>query len=303
MESLIIIIYILLFSLSCVGSGCNYFIHKVFKLPLTKNLFFLFFTLLVDIGRSLFYTYFHSIGRYPNFLFPLDLIIGLLIVSIFYFYIYKSLILLNNIPTLLLRIFSAAILLIQIIIRIILYYGRSELANFTYPILVVLITGYLFFVGILLKKGVDKNWNYALKTFVRKIGIFTIIYAPLSAVFYITQYIVQHFSHDSLVDLFYLDFLYLGISSIVSISFLLNYLTKLGTIPYKTKLDQNQIDTFSISPRENEVLELILKGLSNKQICDSLCISISTVRTHISHIFEKTEVRSRMELVSKLLSS
>lgn len=299
MESVLFVSYILLFSLSCVGSGSNYLIHKFLKLPLTKNILLLFFTLLIDIGRSLLYSYFLSLGITPKLLFPLNLIIGIIIVSVFYYYIFKALILLKNVSPVVVKSFTAAVLFLQIAVRIILYFGRFQIANIVYPLLVIIISGYLFYVGLSLKNGVDKNWNHALKTFINKIGIFTLIFAPLSAAIYMVVYFIG----DHKLDLFFLDFLYLGISSVVSISFLLSYLTKLGTIPYKTTVDQSLKDNFNISPRETDVLELLLKGKTNKQIGETLFISITTVRTHISHIFEKTEVKSRMELVSKILSS
>ena len=55
---------------------------------------------------------------------------------------------------------------------------------------------------------------------------------------------------------------------------------------------------FDISPREKEVLLLILEGFSNKKICDKLFISLSTVKTHITSIFQKLNVKSRFELIT-----
>lgn len=51
--------------------------------------------------------------------------------------------------------------------------------------------------------------------------------------------------------------------------------------------------------RELEVLQLIAKGSSNKDIAAVLFISIKTVKTHITHIFEKLEVSDRTEAVTK----
>lgn len=52
-----------------------------------------------------------------------------------------------------------------------------------------------------------------------------------------------------------------------------------------------------LSEREIEVLKLAAKGLSNKDISDSLCISIRTVQGHIHTIFHKLNVGSRTEAV------
>ena len=55
----------------------------------------------------------------------------------------------------------------------------------------------------------------------------------------------------------------------------------------------------NLSPREREVLELVARGHLYKEIADSLRISVTTVSTHISRIFEKLHVRSRSQAVAK----
>ena len=52
-----------------------------------------------------------------------------------------------------------------------------------------------------------------------------------------------------------------------------------------------------LSDREKEVLKLAAKGLNNKDIADSLCISIRTVQGHVNSIFHKLGVGSRTEAV------
>jgi len=53
----------------------------------------------------------------------------------------------------------------------------------------------------------------------------------------------------------------------------------------------------SLSPREREIFQLIAEGHSNKEVADLLCLSVSTVDTHRSHIMEKLGVHSTAELV------
>jgi DNA-binding NarL/FixJ family response regulator len=52
-----------------------------------------------------------------------------------------------------------------------------------------------------------------------------------------------------------------------------------------------------LSTREREVLILICQGMKNKIIADKLFISETTVRHHLTSIFEKLNVTSRLELV------
>jgi two-component system response regulator DctR len=56
----------------------------------------------------------------------------------------------------------------------------------------------------------------------------------------------------------------------------------------------------SLTPREREVMDLILEGRYNKIIADQLVISMRTVEAHRSHIFNKMKVRSAVELAQLL---
>lgn len=56
-----------------------------------------------------------------------------------------------------------------------------------------------------------------------------------------------------------------------------------------------------LSPRENEVLSMILEGLLNKQIADKLDITVRTVEVHRAHIMEKMDARNAVEL-ARLIS-
>jgi FixJ family two-component response regulator len=53
----------------------------------------------------------------------------------------------------------------------------------------------------------------------------------------------------------------------------------------------------ALTPRENEVLELVVSGLLNKQIADQLGMSELTVKTHRAHVMEKTHADSLAHLV------
>jgi DNA-binding NarL/FixJ family response regulator len=56
-----------------------------------------------------------------------------------------------------------------------------------------------------------------------------------------------------------------------------------------------------LSERELEVLKLMAKGAANKEIAANLCISESTVKTHIQTIFQKLEAGDRTEAVTLAL--
>ncbi len=52
-----------------------------------------------------------------------------------------------------------------------------------------------------------------------------------------------------------------------------------------------------LTPRENEVLQLIAEGNSNKQIAEILCISIKTVQAHRSNLMSKLDLHDKAELI------
>jgi DNA-binding CsgD family transcriptional regulator len=63
--------------------------------------------------------------------------------------------------------------------------------------------------------------------------------------------------------------------------------------------DEKRLSSLGISKREYEVLELIAQGLSNQEIADRLFVSLNTIKTHSSKLFEKLDVSRRTQAVQK----
>jgi len=61
-----------------------------------------------------------------------------------------------------------------------------------------------------------------------------------------------------------------------------------------TNKDTDKAD--QISPRELEVLKLIARGLGNREIGEQLFISERTVKSHVTHLLEKLNLRDRTQL-------
>jgi DNA-binding NarL/FixJ family response regulator len=70
------------------------------------------------------------------------------------------------------------------------------------------------------------------------------------------------------------------------------YASLSSTIPAKPEIDQ---EAETLTGRERQVLRLVARGLSNKEIGGELSISPLTVKAHLSSILEKLNLRSRVE--------
>jgi DNA-binding NarL/FixJ family response regulator len=60
----------------------------------------------------------------------------------------------------------------------------------------------------------------------------------------------------------------------------------------------SSVTASGLGPREQQVLEFLVAGLSYKEIADELNIKVSTVGTYVQRIYEKLHVRSRREIIA-----
>ncbi|MFL5810354.1 MAG: response regulator [Flavisolibacter sp.] len=73
-------------------------------------------------------------------------------------------------------------------------------------------------------------------------------------------------------------------------------------IGHLQQLPQAEENKYGLTPRENEILTSLSKGNSYKLIAAECYISIDTVRSHIKKIYEKLQVHTQAEAVSKALN-
>ena len=64
-------------------------------------------------------------------------------------------------------------------------------------------------------------------------------------------------------------------------------------------LNTSLVSQLELSKRELEILNLLAQGQSNQEIATKLFVSLSTVKTHIQHLFEKLDVKRRIQAVEK----
>jgi len=71
----------------------------------------------------------------------------------------------------------------------------------------------------------------------------------------------------------------------------------------RESIDPLLLKSYGISPREEEVIRLLVDGNEYKSIAEKLYISLATIQTHVKNIYRKTGVNSKIELVNLLRSN
>lgn len=157
-------------------------------------------------------------------------------------------------------------------------------------ILLFLVIGYSFIIKLMyIKKIEDERKRILIKT-----SIMNIIFVPG---FILDYYLLQSGYYSLFIPIFYLC---------LSVIFLLYFFKKHNAdlITVQTFNDSKEyidyLAQIGISKREKEIVDLILKGYSNRKIANQLFISLSTVKTHIKNIFHKLKVESRFEIIATL---
>lgn len=64
-------------------------------------------------------------------------------------------------------------------------------------------------------------------------------------------------------------------------------------------LNEKEIEKLGLSKRELEVLQLMAEGLTNQEIASRLFVSLNTIKTHTSRLFEKMDVKRRTQAIEK----
>jgi two-component system, NarL family, nitrate/nitrite response regulator NarL len=73
--------------------------------------------------------------------------------------------------------------------------------------------------------------------------------------------------------------------------------TAIGTIPLEFSV-QHQERKY-VTRRQQQILDLVAAGKSNKEIGAEICISERTVKFHVSSLLRRYAVRSRVQLMAK----
>ncbi len=83
--------------------------------------------------------------------------------------------------------------------------------------------------------------------------------------------------------------------SLLSPSVTRSVVDRMAQQPSPELADEAKLD--QLTPREREVLQLIARGLSNREIASALVVEESTARTHVKRILMKLDLRDRVQVV------
>src|SRR6185503_2981881 len=118
------------------------------------------------------------------------------------------------------------------------------------------------------------------------------------------RFIIFHHSFEIYIGLIAIIFTALGIWLALKLS-----KPKIETVVVEKEvyIDRNEnfvlntslIAQLELSKRELEILGLLALGYSNQEIAAKLFVSLSTVKTHNQNLFEKLEVKNRIQAVEK----
>jgi len=71
------------------------------------------------------------------------------------------------------------------------------------------------------------------------------------------------------------------------------------TLPEEFTINETELKKLNLNNREYEVLLLLAKGYSNAEIAEKLFLSVSTIKTHVSNLYFKMQVKSRTQAITK----
>ncbi len=105
-------------------------------------------------------------------------------------------------------------------------------------------------------------------------------------------YLLKKDNHQKLLDA--IEAVYKGESP-------MNGMIAAKVLDYFQKHQKNSTSLFqsNLTQREKEILQLLIKGLSYKEIASNIFISLETLNSHIKNIYRKLDVHSRSELAAR----
>ena len=166
------------------------------------------------------------------------------------------------------------------------YQNISQVIRISYYTIEIIIN---IIIAVLFLGSLSKKSDLNTKTFIKLFAFSALSIVLLKAV-------SLHFAQDYWFARLYFLLIYFG-GNLPLIFILKKYPLKLNIESLLNNEVRHLFSKYSITAREQEIIEEICKGKSNQQIADDLFISLQTVKDHIHSIFKKVKVKNRVQLV------
>lgn len=158
-----------------------------------------------------------------------------------------------------------------------------------------LIVGLFFFTLVIYSIRIAVNLksieNPDLRRAIKMMIILVAIYVPLQ---------IAVFDSQPIIIRLYRNIFHLLVNTISIVLAAKYFFIQTPSIMERIEIDEHFCEKFAITSREKEVIGLLLKGLSIKEISGKLDRSLKTIDTHIYNIYQKTGVHSKMELLNTI---
>jgi len=112
----------------------------------------------------------------------------------------------------------------------------------------------------------------------------------------VPTYLIVHYLIEPQFQNFDIGVLLYIVFAALATSKIYDDLKRLSIINKGVEVQEQQFKNFGLSTREQEVANLLVKGISYKNIAEQLFISLPTVKSHASNIYRKCQVKTRNEL-------
>lgn len=185
-----------------------------------------------------------------------------------------------------------ACLLIIVIVTPFLNVYRDYIEALVLAFLAVTVLGSM----ILIRKTKPEKRILHRESSERNIALFILILIPLAITF----------------EIFGVKFLNLESSKIsitppiifivLAISKMLDDINRLSLFKHSNTIESQNVQNYNLTPREREIAELLIKGSSYAAIGEELFIALPTVKSHVSNIYRKVQVKNKIELLHALKS-
>jgi DNA-binding CsgD family transcriptional regulator len=289
----ILFMYIAHLSFGVAGVASMAMLHYRIRHAISGPMLWAMSCLLASVFLTMVQYYFLSSSETILGFAPLQYGLGIAIAFALYGGLFLLMLRAPGVPKLATLLMTAFVLAVQAgRVLVLLLASPEAAASFRAPA-VALISLYLLFLGWMLYRAAALEPHELMAILLKRVGVLTLIFAPSSTLFYIISYrfpAVERL-HISL------DYIYFSLWSLIVITVFLRYLSNPTALIEEGKVSDAFISAYKITKRETEVVELISLGLSNQQIADKMYVSLTTVRTHIYNIFQKTGATSRVHLL------